>query len=118
MLRLLPSQSLKDDIIDDVMEAQLPDSFKKYFWDVDFNSLNLKENKSFILKRLLDRGDTQAIHWLRGNITEKEIEESLLQTRDLSTKTANFWADFLKLDRSKVLCLQKPYTRIPFGLSS
>ena len=100
------------------MKNSLPDSFKSYFWDVNFDSLNLKQNKSFILKRLLDRGDTQALTWLKGNYNIEEIGELLLSTRDISAKTANFWADFLQLDRSKVLCLQKPYTRIPFGLSS
>ena len=101
-----------------MMKSKLPDSFKNYFWDVNFDSLSLKQNKSFILKRLLDRGDTLAINWLAKNYNKKEIGELLLSTRDISAKTANFWADFLQLNRKKVPCLQKPYTRIPFGLSS
>lgn len=100
------------------MKNNLPDSFKNYFWDVNFNSLSTKEDKSFILKRLLDRGNTEAINWVKKNYNEKEIKDLLQTSRDISAKTANFWADFLKLDRSKVLCLQKSYTRIPFGLSS
>lgn len=114
------------------MKSNLPDSFKGYFWDVDFNSLSFSANelklstnkqgfsvnKSFILKRLLDRGNTEAINWVKENYNRKEIGELLLTTRDISQKTANFWADFLELDRQKVPCLQKPYTRIPFGLSS
>lgn len=99
-------------------KTKLPAVFKKYFWDVDFNSLKLKEAKTFILKRLLDRGDTESLVWLRKHYTEAEIEALLLSTRDLSQKTANFWADILKVDRRKVPCLQKPYSRIPFGLSS
>lgn len=99
-------------------KTKLPTSFKKYFWDVDFNSLNFIEAKSFILKRLLDRGDMEALTWLRKYYTKEEIKELLLNTRDLSQKTANFWADILKLDHRKVPCLQKPYSRIPFGLSS
>ena len=35
------------------MKNDLPGSFKNYFWDVNFNSLSLKEDKSFILKRIL-----------------------------------------------------------------
>lgn len=100
------------------MKTDLPDSFKSYFWDVNFDSLNLKENKSFILKRLLDRGDTQALTWVLQNYDREDIGELLLSSRDISQKTANFWADFLKLDRQKVPCLKKPYSRIPFGLSS
>ncbi|MBI4100461.1 hypothetical protein HY439_01840 [Candidatus Microgenomates bacterium] len=99
-------------------KTKLPKSFKKYFWDVDFKLLDFEKNKTFVLKRLLDRGDTQALVWLKKNYNRNEIEQLLLSTRDISQKTANFWADYLKLDHKKVPCLQKPYSRIPFGLSS
>ena len=97
---------------------KLPIFLKQYFWDVDFNQLTLEESRTFILKRVLDRGDTKALNWLRENFTNSEIEKLLFSTRDISVKTANFWADYLKLDRKKVPCLQKPYSRIQFGLSS
>lgn len=97
---------------------KLPKSFKQYFWDVDFEKVNLEKSRPFILKRLLDRGDTKAITWVRQHYTTADIKNLLLTTRDLSAKTANFWADFLGLDKRKVVCLQKPYSRIPFGLSS
>ena len=85
---------------------------------MDFNSVNFDKSKTFILKRLLDRGDTQDLIWIKKNFTRKEIEELLLTTRDISQKTANFWVNYLKLDSKKVPCLQKPYSRIQFGLSS
>jgi len=85
---------------------------------VDFDTLDFKKSKVFILKRMLDRGDIKALHWIRQNYTNQEIKKLLLSSRDLSPKTANFWADYLKINHKKVPCLQKPYTRIPFGLSS
>lgn len=97
---------------------KLPKFLKKYFWDVDFELMKFKESKTFILKRVLDRGDTKALNWLKRNFTKEEIRQLLLISRDLSRKTANFWADILKIDHKKVPCLQKPYSRIPFGLSS
>ncbi len=97
---------------------KLPKFLKQYFWDVDFNGLNLEKSRTFILKRVLDRGDTQALNWLKENFTNSEIKDLLLFTRDISQKTANFWADYLRIDRKKVPCLQKPYSRIQFGLSS
>ncbi|MBI2268042.1 MAG: hypothetical protein HYU80_01180 [Candidatus Blackburnbacteria bacterium] len=99
-------------------KSKPPEEFRKYFWDVDFEKLNLEHSKVFILKRLLDRGDTKAVIWLRQHYTADDIKNLLLTTRDLSAKTANFWANYLKLDHKKVPCLQKPYSRIPFGLSS
>ncbi len=97
---------------------KLPNFLKKYFWDVDFDSMTLEKSRTFILKRVLDRGDTKALKWLERNFTKEEIKQLLLMTRDISRKTANFWADILKIDHKKVPCLQKPYSRIPFGLSS
>lgn len=101
-----------------MMQVKLPAAFKQYFWDVDFDSLKLEESKSFILKRVLDRGDTEAICWLKEYYNGEDIKNLLQTTRDLSPQTANFWADYLGLNHQTVPCLQKPYSRIPFGLSS
>jgi len=99
-------------------KAKLPEFLRSYFWDVKFEDLDLKKSRTFILKRVLDRGDTKALSWVRQNYTNQEIEKLLLTTRDISPKTANFWALFLGIDKRKVVCLQKPYSRIQFGLSS
>lgn len=96
----------------------LPNFLKQYFWDVDFNKLEFWTSKTFILKRILDRGDDKALKWLLQHYTKEDIKQLLLTTRDLSAKTANFWADLLEVDHKKVPCLQKPYSRIQFGLSS
>lgn len=87
----------------------LPTFLKQYFWDVDFDQLTLEESGIFILKRVLDRGNDKAIKWLLQNYTREDIRKLLLVSRDLSAKTANFWADYLKVDKRKVVCLQKPY---------
>ncbi|HBQ51035.1 TPA: hypothetical protein DD690_03570 [Candidatus Daviesbacteria bacterium] len=97
---------------------RLPVFLKQYFWDVDFNKLDFERSKTFILKRVLDRGDNQTLKWLFQNYTKEDIKELILTTRDLSAKTANFWADYLHIAHNQVPCLQKPYSRIQFGLSS
>ncbi len=99
-------------------QTQLPEFLRSYFWDVKFDLLDFKKSKNFILKRVLDRGNTEALIWVRQNYTNREIEKLVLTTRDISPKTANFWALFLGIDKKKVVCLQKPYSRIQFGLSS
>lgn len=97
---------------------KLPHFLKPYFWDVSFNKIDPEISKTFILKRILDRGDNKAIKWVLEHYTKEDIKQLLLTTKDLSAKTANFWADLLNIDRKKVPCLQKPYSRIQFGLSS
>ena len=97
---------------------KLPSFFKPYFWDVDFSSLDLSKNTDFIIKRTLDRGNTKSLKWVIDYYSKEQIKKTILTSRDLSQKTANFWADIYDLDRAKILCLQKPYSPIPFGLSS
>ncbi len=99
-------------------QTELPKSFRSYFWDVDFDSLTLENAPTLILKRIIDRGDTTAIRWMRKHFTNDQIKNLLLSTRDLSQKSATFWADLLNLDHKKVKCLLKPYSPIQFGLSS
>ena len=100
------------------MEDKLPESFKPYFWDIEFEKITVGNSPKLIIKRVLDRGNTFAIKWLRKNFSDEQIKEVLMTSRDLSSPTGNFWADLLELDKSQMPCLNKPYTPIHFGLYS
>ena len=93
-------------------KTKLPTSFKKYFWDVDFNKLNPQNNASYIILRLLDRGDAKVISWLVKNYPKGLIKEIIINRRGLSPKTAVFWALLLGIDQKKVVCLQTPYLKM------
>ena len=96
----------------------LPQFLRPYFWDVKFEDVDRNKNKHFIIKRVLDRGETRDIKFLIKNYGLDEIKKVVLTTRDLSRPTGNFWADILDLDKSKLPCLQKPYSPIHWGLFS
>lgn len=85
---------------------KLPEFLRQYFWDVDFDKLDLNKFRIFILEIILDRGDTRAIRWVRKNFTDKEIKSILLTSTNLSPKTANFWALFLGVNIKRVISLQ------------
>lgn len=99
-------------------ESSLPQFLKPYFWDVDFEKLEREKNQFFILKRVLDRGNTQAVLWALSHFDMTDMRELIMTTRDISVKTANFWAEILDIPKSEVPCLQKPYSRIHFGPSN
>ncbi|KKS43648.1 MAG: hypothetical protein UV07_C0028G0006 [Candidatus Azambacteria bacterium GW2011_GWB1_42_17] len=99
------------------MSAKLPLDLKRYFWDVDFKDLDLRTDAYFILKRIIDRGNTPALKWALSQYSADQIKELVLNSRDLSRKTANFWTKLFALDPKQVPCLVKPYSRIPFGVS-
>ena len=95
---------------------KVPKEFKTYFWDIDFDKLEASKHPKFVIKRVLDHGDTDAIRWLQRNFDDKDIINVVMTSRDISRISANFWADYYNLNKSNVVCLQKPYTPIRFGL--
>jgi len=91
---------------------KLPFFLRKYFWDVDFNSLDLGENSFFVINRLLEYGDIKVISWLFKHTKRKQIGEVIKKSRELSPKTLNFWSLFLNLDKKRILCLKKSYQKM------
>ena len=73
--------------------SELPESFQKYFWDVDWNDLNRhrKQYTSFIVSRLADKGDLEVISWLKSYFDVTEIAACVMQSRSVSRKTRLFW---------------------------
>jgi len=100
------------------MPKKLPKSFQEYFWDTDFDKINLSSNTKYVIKRILDRGNLDSIKWILNNFPIDIIKHTLISSKDISRKTANFWAEYFNIPKSQITCLQKPYSPIHFGLSS
>lgn len=99
-------------------KTKLPEFLHPYFWDVEFENVDIEKNPHFVLKRIIDRGDTRAFMWAMKKFSLSDIRELILTSRDLSARTANFWAFVMGIDPKRVPCLQKPYSQIPFGPSN
>lgn len=99
-------------------QIKAPEFLRPYFWDIEFERLDIKAQAFFVIKRVLDRGNLHDIRWLIKTYGTDEIKKVVMETRDLARPTGNFWADILGLDKNRVPCLQKPYSPIHFGLSS
>ena len=98
--------------------TKLPSFLRSYFWDMEFEKLEIKTHSFLVIKRVLDRGSLCDIRWLVNTYGKTAIKEVIMKTRDLARPTGNFWADVLNLPKNQVPCLQKPYFPIHFGLSS
>ncbi len=70
---------------------KLDAKLKKYFWDVDFNALDVKKNAKYILERILDLGDEEAVKWMQKTFSKKDILNALKNNRKISKKSLNFW---------------------------
>ncbi len=89
-----------------------PEFLRQYFWEIDFESLNVDKYPGYVIKRILEYGDERAIRWMGGNFTLNEIKKVVCNTRDLSLISANFWAVVLNINKKGVRCLSKPYLEI------
>lgn len=92
--------------------CKIPKFLKRYFWDVDFEKLDVEKYRFYVIRRILDYGDEKAMHWLDNNFTRNEQIKALCSTRDISPRSANFWALILGVSKRRVKCLQKRYLAI------
>lgn len=89
--------------------AKMPEFLKRYFWDVDFSTIDPDKHSTYVIERLLDLGDVDATAWLKKKYNENEIKNTVLQSRQLSAKSANYWTIIYNLNAKEVLCMTKSY---------
>ncbi len=90
---------------------KLPKSLKKYFWDVNFKNLDKDKYSHFIIERILEYGNKEAVAWMRKNYNQKQIQNALSSSKNLSLKSANFWRIIFRLNKNKILCLKKSFRK-------
>jgi hypothetical protein len=83
-------------------------SAKKYFWEVEVEKLDPQKNAEYIIGRLLEYGDIEAVRWMFHAFDRELITHVLMNKRGFSRVTANLFFDLNKKD---VLCLKKPYQK-------
>ena len=91
---------------------KLPVFLKNLFWDVEFGKIDPKRSRVYILKRILELGDKQAVSWMWKHFKKEEIKDVLLHGRGFTKKSANFWAVILNLKKEDVKCLNKSFQAI------
>ena len=68
----------------------MPIEFKKYFWDTEYEKLDIKKNMKYIISRLFCEGNWKSIKWLKSTYTKEQITETAKTSRRLTPITANF----------------------------
>jgi hypothetical protein len=89
-----------------------PKFLRQYFWEIDFESLDVDKYPGYVIKRILEYGDERAIRWMGKNFNLNEIKEIVHNTRDLSPKSAYFWAVVLNIEKKGVRCLSRDFRKI------
>ena len=82
----------------------LPPFLERYFWEVDFDAVRLPEREVYVIERLLEYGNDQAIHWLKKTFPAETIAAVVRKSRVISRRTANLWALLLCIPREEIRC--------------
>ena len=112
MSQIEPDSKLKAPKLSTSIPTKIPPSLYQFFWDVDAKKLDPSQKPYFVIQRLLDKGDVEAVRWVRENFSVNEISQTFYQIRDFQARVGDFWSEFLHLNREKVLCLQPHYLQM------
>ncbi len=83
---------------------KIPDELEVYFWDVPVNEIDLKTHRNFIITRILNEGNHQAVVWLFATYDSTTIKNAVKTARDLSVKTARCWQNYFGLKEEELCC--------------
>lgn len=71
--------------------SAIPDRFRPLFWDTRLSNIRIKRNARYIIERILEFGDMNALNWLQKVYSVQAIVDVLNLSRTISKKTRNFW---------------------------
>lgn len=80
---------------------------QQYFWDIDLNNFSPKKYPKFTLERILETGDSKAIKWAKENFSSQLFKKTIINSRCLSPRSANYWGLIFNIDLKKIRCLKK-----------
>jgi len=66
------------------------------FWDIDWSKIDLEKHKTYVIERVLELGDPEAVGWLFSVYSDAEIKRVLETSRNISAKSANYWTIILE----------------------
>ena len=74
----------------------IPARLYHLFWDVDAGKLNLRRHSRYVIERILELGDLDALWWAQRQYPTALIIETCHASRRLSPRSKNFWELWLE----------------------
>ena len=80
--------------------AKIPKAWHQYFWEVVPEKVDMKKHPFYVLERVLEYGDAEAVKKAREFYGDRLIKKMLLSTysRGLSNRAIEIWQKRLKLN--------------------
>ena len=82
----------------------IPIEFRPFFWDVDWEELDQECHAVFIIERILNEGDHQAIAWVFKTYGRERIRLVVITSKKLTLKTARCWQNYFGLTEEEMRC--------------
>jgi hypothetical protein len=97
--RILGQWLFADAQVSEAARGGVPRRFRRFFWDVRLADLSLERHRDFVLARLLEFGDREALRWVFERYSRKVVADFLESgvAARLSRRTWTFWATQLGL---------------------
>jgi hypothetical protein len=83
------------------------------FWDSNVSKIDLEKNARQVIERVLEYGDAPQVRFAQKIYPQKKIINVLVNSRQISPKSANFWAEYYNLSKEKRECLKKRLQKKP-----
>lgn len=95
--RILGQWLFDERTLDRFGETSLPGCFRRFFWDVPLSGLSVERHRDFIMGRLLEWGDWEALRWVWRIYPRTALKEFLRGrgTEVLSRRNRAFWLSLL-----------------------
>lgn len=77
-------------------EKQVPKRFHAFFWDTNPLKIDIRRNATYVIERVLEMGDLDALYWIQRIYPTKQIIETYEVSRKISLKSKNFWKIWFK----------------------
>lgn len=77
-------------------ERRVPGKYHFLFWDADPRNIDLKKNARYVIERVLETGDLDALGWVQMLYPTRRIIEVLEISRKITPKSRNFWSIWFK----------------------
>jgi hypothetical protein len=71
--------------------SAIPKHLYYLFWDTSLNNIHIKRNARYIIERVLEFGDMDAVQWLQKVYSTQNIVDVLNLSKTITEKSRNFW---------------------------
>ena len=85
----------------------IPKHLHKYFWDINPVKLTTAKYPEYVIERLLNLGDLEAVKWVWDTYGRRKITDVVKTGRQITPKTANFFIKLLALKPKEVFCFRR-----------